>query len=256
MGLLVWPLLAASTAVAASMCQGYVGQTIAPVPIASVIDGLTAVERRGPYESKAEYQQRLAAANAAANPQPVIVDRPWLQGNATYEPDTGTMRLYSFNLGHGRLSYKPLLGPDFDAGQDSFGGIGFEVTQTVPPPTTYDATNGFGARFAVELTQEKIDALFEGPLKLGESPFVGKKRGMLAQIKLSPELARSIIEQGGSAFLVVPKAPFISHGAYNIAPSFSFPREIVKDVRVLWADVRCALIYDGAKRVVTAFDVK
>lgn len=244
----------ASAAPPANACARYIDQIITPVPIADVFDGLPTVAPRDAYESTSDYQKRLDRAARAAPMETIVIDRPWGGDPPTYNPDKGVLPIYPNSLGVGALDFGSVLRTPLP---DSFGGIGFEVTRKVTGRSTYEANNGFGAKVIVQHRDEQSDVIWEGSLKLGESPFPDSK-GFRPVITLSldPARARDIVEQGGSALVVMPKPPFRQDGQTALAPSFNVPSSYTRKVRVLWADVRCALIYDGSKKVVAALMVK
>ena len=255
MGLLSMAIILASAP--AGTCTSYQGQVISPVPIRDVFAKLPSIAPRGPYESTAEYTKRLetAAGNEALGS--IVIDRPWGDRAPTFNADKSTITIYGHTFGQGRLNFAEILQLGYVGDSDSFGGIGFELSRNVSSKTEYEATNGFGAKVKVELTEEKIDAIFETQVKLGDPIFFGEKRFKpLAMLTFSPSDAKNVIEQGGAALVAIPKPPFVQNGSSVVPPTFRSPREVRMHVRVLWADVRCALIYDGTKRVVAAFEIK
>lgn len=258
--LLLPALVAAAPAAGATSgnsCEAYVGQTISPVPIAKVMETLPAIPTRDAYESTASYQKRLEEVRRTTATGPVMIDRPWGAAPPIYNPDRAEIPIYAQTFGLNRLDFREVLSLPWKVMTDAFGGIGFEVTSRVSERSSYEAVNGFGAKVAVTHREEQIDAVWEGPLKTGENPFVGKRsRGPLMTLSLNPARARDLIERGGAALLAVPLPPFRQDGSTSLAPTFSHPSSYTKHVRVLFADVRCALVYDGSRNVVAAFAVR
>jgi hypothetical protein len=255
LGLFTMAMMLASAA--PGTCATYEGQVINPVSVAEVFAMMPTIAPRAPYESSAEYANRLDTAASRVPVSSVVVNRPWGTRPPTFDADKSSIAIYAHTLGYGRLDFVEILQLGHGGNSDSFGGIGFEVTRSLGPKSEYEATNGFGTKVKVERTVEQIDAVWEGPVKLGETIFVGAKRTKpLATLTLSPSDAKSVIEQGGTALVIIPKPPFVQKGISTVLPTFGSPRELRKEVRVLWADVKCVLIYDGRKTVVATFEVK
>lgn len=244
----------ANAAAPVNACAGYIGQTISPVAIAGVFDTLPTISPKDAYETTANYQKRLDEAGRAASVGPIMIDRPWGKYPPEFKADKSELPIYAQDLGLNGLNFGEVLRLSLP---DAFGNIGFEVTRVETGRSTYEANNGFGAKVMVDHREEHIDAVWEGPLKIGERQFVdGEKRGPIMTLSLDPVRARDIVERGGTALVLTPKAPFRQEGKTSLGATFNSPHSYTRDVRVLWADVRCELIYDGAKKVVATLAVK
>jgi hypothetical protein len=252
-------LLAASGPVAGSVCSTFVGHPVQARPFEDIAAGLPKVADRGPYESTAEYRQRLAGA-ASAPQQAMIVRISSREGEGlSYDPDRQILTVYPSAFGVGEVNFSDVVAlRSDDTRSDNFSGaIGFLVSATETGRETYQATNAFGARLTVTRVKRRVSAIWKGPGKMGQSQFVGVGAFKpVAQLRIGPDAARQIVEGGGGAILFTAKPPFHSSGTSTLEASFSRPEERVDAINVIVADVRCAFLLERNGTVVHALDVR
>jgi hypothetical protein len=253
-------LLIASGPSAGGICANYVGRRVAVTAFDEIRSGLPAIVDRSPYESTADYRRRLAEAPPGAQEPLVIRHIARQQGEGlSYDPDRQILRVFASAFGLGEINFSniPSLRPD-DARADNFtDAIGFVVSAKDTGQDTYEATNAFGASVTVTRTKRRVDAIWEAPGRLGQSQFVGGKAFRpVAELRLSPDAAREIVEGGSTAILFVPRAPFQASGTSILEASLSRPKERVDTINVIIADVRCAFMLDRSGSVLRAFEVR
>jgi len=230
----------------------------APANFAEVVSTLPAIEKKTPYESAADYERRLAAAPRTSSAALLLVRTPTRVGEGlSYDAERRILKIYPTAFGAGAIDFTMIFGIA-PRGLDTFASaVAFSLETTEESQDSYEATNGFGAKVLVTRTTRQVHALWERHGKRGESQFAGRKAfGPLAEIAVSPDLARDVIERGSVAFLAVPKPPFKATGVNGIAPDFQRPRERVDNVTALIADVQCAYVRQSDGTVIAAIAVR
>lgn len=248
--------MGAGAAEAGGECSVYVGTKITTTDFDTVYARLPNVAPKDDYESQEEYQKRLDTANSTADINPVFV-RVNLRPGLSYDPDKKMLRVYRHNFGIGQTNFREVLKLPYERGADTFSNaIRFTVSSVDTGTETYTASNGFGAQFQVEKTYRTVGAVFERSGEIGKSPIVEMKGFGPLLFPMPPERARAIVEQGGPALLIIPKAPFRADGLSRVMPSYRFRMDISKIVRVIHADIRCAFLLDDQQTVFAAFTVR
>jgi len=241
-----------------SQCASQVGQQITTRTFDEVRAGLPNIAPKGPYESTAEYESRLAAAQSGGV-SPVNIRRGNSRPGLSYNADRQELTVYEQAFGAGELNYADVLGrPRVGSLEDYYSGaIGFVIDEIETGRRTFEATNGFGARTLVESIEGRINAVWERAGRLTESPFQGMRlAGTSSTLRVGPAEARDIIENGATALMVVPRPPYIRTGTSMREATFAFPREHINAVTILMADIQCAFLVDGHGRVVLALPVR
>jgi len=239
-------------------CSSYVGQTVAVSSFAELHDALPIVTPRDRFESAADYTTRLASAELA-DPKPVIIRKIWQAGDEgmSYNTDSQTLTVYGSAFGAGRTNFREIMGLPIQRGRDNFASaIGFELNVTQTAQETFEATNGFGAKFAVTRTIRHIDTVWERAGEIGEDPFLGMRSGRLAILTMEAPVARELFENGSAALLFVSRPPFRDSGTSTIGAEFSRPRERQDNVDVLIGDIQCGFLLNAQDQVTHAFTTK
>lgn len=237
-------------------CDSYVGQTVTTHAFDDVVGSLPEIEPQGAYESTSEYEARLDGAAAQVS-RPTIIRRGATTSGLSYDADDQTLTVYETAFGATQINFSDIFGRPHRSRSNFASAVGFLVNAEVTEQEQYEATNGFGARFAVERTNRRISAVWERAGERGESPVGSRSRtGSIAEINMPPDQARDIIERGHTALLISPTAPFIAHGTSTIAATFRRPRERIDTIDVVVADIQCAFILDSSDVVVQAFEVR
>lgn len=241
-----------------SECQSRVGQTVAVSSFAEVWNQLPTVPPRDEYESSADYAVRLSAAALPAEQVFTIRRNPSLvRQGLTYDPDRRTLTVYRDAFGAAEVNFGAVMRVGRERGRDNFASaIGFMVGQTQVDTDTYEATNGFGARFQITRTLRRVEALWERAGELGEDPFEGMQSGRVAVLTMEPATARALIEQGGAALEIAARPPYRITGQSTLAATFQRPRDILNETQVLTGDIRCGFLLDANDTVLHAFAVK
>lgn len=247
----------ASSSVQSAPCLNLM-ETAEPVRFEELVQRLPKVEPKSEYELQSEYEKRLNAASDGFASQPLLIRGEWDIG-PYFDAETSKLIVHGSALGHGRISFASVLGARSDGLKNDYrsGAIAFQLAVTSEEKSTYSAQNGFGASFEIERTERHINALFERPGDSRKSVFMGgRKFKPLAEVEMSGERARDIVENGSFAIAFIPKAPFQSRGVSRVAPSARFRRDVVRNVSVIHADIRCAYVLNGSGATVASFEVK
>lgn len=254
---LIAALLTTAPASQPNQCARFMGQTLQTTTFEAVREGLPQIEARGAYETTADYERRVAAAQESARPAIIRLQR-WRFG-MSYDADRQELKIDAMVFGAGELAFNDIFGSRGLRPRDDnyLGAIGFVVEDTETGRSTYEGTNGFGARAAVQSTEHRVFAVWERPGRLGESQFLGVRPYRdVAVLRVGSAEAREIIENGGTALMIVPRAPFIRTGRSDSVATFSNPREQLRSVTVLTADIQCAFLLNGQARVIVALEVR
>jgi hypothetical protein len=228
------------------------------VPFAELQARLPRVKPKSQYETNAQHDQRLRAANALEPQRVIIVPGSWTD-TPNFNAETGELSIYAHNIGINRIDFRKILGkPIGNSKRDYFtGAIGFQLLKLDEQRSTYIAQNDFGANFEVDKIDQHVAAIFEAPGPRGKSPLIGvEKRGPILKLSMSGEQARDLIENGRFALAIVPQAPFQNDGVTHIQPTVLRPVNIEKRVSIIHADIRCAFILDGQNKIVASLSVK
>jgi hypothetical protein len=235
-------------------CQAYLGHEVEAITFAQAKAGLPVVERKGPYESTAEYERRLASTLGS---KPLIVISSDRSEGLSYNPDRQELTVYPTAFGTGQVNLSTVFGIG-SRGFDNFASArAFRVGVRETSQDTYDASNAFGARAVVNRTYRNVDTIWEASGRYGQSQFVDVKPfGPVARLTVPAETARDIVEHASAAFLIKPRAPFLATGTSVTEPSFRNPVERRDTLNVLIGDVQCAFLLTRDGRVALALSVK
>ena len=166
----------------------------------------------------------------------------------SYDPDRQLLTIYDTAFGVGEINFSHIasLRPANIRDDNFTSAIGFAISATETGEDAYEATNSFGARVMVTRTDRQVNAIWERAGRMGQSQFIGVGSFRpVAQIRMAPDAARDFVEEGGIAFLIVPKPPFQASGVSVLEASFSRPRERRDTINVIIADVQCAFLFDS-----------
>jgi hypothetical protein len=234
------------------------GQKVSVADYEHVFAMLLSVAPRDALESNADYQRRIAqmpAHDQASVILPIVAER---RGDGlSYDSDRRVLNVYRAAFGAGRVNFGAVFHDSLTGHDDNFASaIGFRLGMTVVKEETYQASNAFGANVTVTRTIRDVRTVWERAGKIGEGPFFGMRRGLIAQLPMAPDNARELIERGSTALLIVPRSPYKAIGVSTLEPTFQWPVERVDHVRVLIADVQCGFLLNSQSVVAQAFSSK
>jgi hypothetical protein len=244
-----------SSGSSSSSCSSYVGRQLTPSSFADLWRQLPEVATKGQFESTADYERRLAEAQAASR-EPLFVRGARPGEGLSYNADRQELTIYSAAFGSGRVNFRNVFGFDRSRLDNFTSAVGFQLGIRETGSETYEATNAFGARAEVQRTRREVDTIWERAGKLGESPLVEMPAHGPRRIRMAPGDARDVIENGSTAFLLTPKPPFRRTGSSGLAPTFRNPQERLDTINVMISDIRCAFLLSGSGKVAFALTVR
>ncbi len=238
-------------------CDSYVGQIVAPTTLDQAILALNAPAPKGEFETTSAYQSRIAAAG---NSGPLVIgkkleDPKYLEYNADLQLFSVQKYLFdNTNWPAWEAFYHAKNG--VKASTMSSGNLDVVLSSSDTPTGTYSAQNGFGARTTVTKLTRTIKVIFEGEGRYGEDLFLTKET-VLGTVPVNLEQAKTFRQQAKIAFVVVPKAPFVTRANYLWGETtIRNPTEVTVNAIVLNADFQCALLTDGINKVLAAFPTR
>lgn len=242
-------------------CASYVGNTVTPQTFSAVVNSLGIVSPRGEFETTAQYQARIASANATG-PRIIsknIEEQRFIQ----YDADNSRLRIQSYAFSNRQIDYwgafyaaRP---PGLEASTSS--NIAVLISQVSNPTGTYLAQNAFGARWTVTRVSRTSDAIFERRAGIGtrgsDRLFRNDNGGVdsfIGELRLSPDEAQRLRPQLRIAFVVEPRAPFLVTGTHQPGEvTIRNPFDTTETFRVLIADIQCGLLMDNTNKVLASF---
>lgn len=255
--LLIVGLFIGTAAQAQSQCDNYVGQVVTPKTLDQAILDLNAPAPKGEFETTAAYQSRIAAAGSGRS---LIIgkrleDPKYLE----YDADQQVFKIQKYlfdntNWPAWEAFYHAKNG--VKASTMSSGNLDVVISSNDTPTGTYSAQNGFGARTTVTKITRTIKVIFEGEGRYGEDLFLTKET-VLGTVPVNLEQAKSFRQQTKVAFVVIPKAPYVTRANYLWGETtIRNPTEMRVNAIVLNADFQCALLTDGLNKVLAAFPTR
>jgi hypothetical protein len=254
MSLAMAAVLLAAAVPQGPVCAAYRGTKVSPVPISEVFGAIAKIPPKDEFETTADYERRTQAARAGLPSGPILIDRPWARQRPIYDADKSLLTFYAWTLGQSELDFGSLLGIGT---QPLARGVAIDIAERTESQSSYEGTNGFGAKVQVSRTVKSVDTIWERWLKwFGNSFANSKSSAIVAQLPMPAAQARDVVENGGSAVVAVLRPPYLMTGLTVSGPTFQVPLETQRNVRALTADIQCVLVYNGAKQVVMTFEVK
>jgi hypothetical protein len=201
--------------------------------------------KKGEFETTAEFEARKAALSGP--PQSVL---SIALGNDAFEYNADAQQyLVKLSRLGSNLTYSDLRGVPEDI-RELFGTflstpIEFAVSKTETPMGTYEAQNGFGAKFTIEKRQETVLAVFEGRGRDKGGAYdnlFSVNESYKTSDRTFPISLAQAKEWAGKLSLVAlinPKRPFFLKATRVREPTASLPLDITSDVSILFADIQC-----------------
>lgn len=248
----------AASAAAQSNCQQYVGQEATTISFEELLAAVPqSALKKDPFETTAAFNERVAQANSKFG-APLIVRQELKDILVGYDADNGSLSVSAFAFGRSPDDVEGVLDP---AGQiigrlKGNGALAFTIRETPTGKRNYETTNGFGAKVTVEESSRDVAIVWERPLQLGELQFPKVAKYRLAEVPMTPEIARATLADIATALVLVPRQPYVTRGKTESKPTFRYPTATVSNVTIVGADIQCALITTRSGKVVFAFDVK
>lgn len=241
----------AKTAASGVGCQANVGKRVALVDFATVFASVPEFQPKGAYESTAQFEARMT--NVTNQPVVIEVARD-ADAGLIYDADEQTLAVYDSAFGGGKGSYHSIRNKLAKKPQQLADDIAFDIERVVASKDSYSTTNGFGAQVQVSKTTYSTKVIWEAQIPWGKKPFTNQKSLIVAQIPLSPNAAKDLVEKGLVALQIVPQ--FKTNGLWFTTATFQIPFETVHQQDVITGDIQCGYILHADSTVAYAFDVK
>lgn len=239
------------------LCKGYVGQVVKPVAFAALAAQLSGPAPKGEFETTAQYNARVAAARQPVPEGPVIITLPTDREFISYNADTGAMFVQAGAFGAGKFS--DIV--DVQVTADYFGLVPKELATGSAIPhsmtekllRTYTARNGLGLEVKVSEIERQSKGLYISSPKL--FPYAKSNRSAVAYLEARPPQAQQLKQTLKVALALLPKAPYVFRTQQpGAAPTARNPVQYEDKLTALYGEAKCALVLDGANRVLASAD--
>lgn len=241
-----------ATAAHAGTCESYLGQTIAPKTFDQALLSMNAPSPKGEFETTAAYQARLQATGGTG---PIVISKRMEDPKyIEYDADRGGFIVKSYlfdNTGFPAWEalYQGGLNPSTMSNAD------IVISQSEVVTGKYPAQNGFGAKAIITKYTKTVKAIYDHELVgYSQDLFVAKDE-KLGFLPMEPAVAQAFRQTAKIAFVVVPKAPYVVRRTFRYGETtVRNPTDQTIASTVLIADIQCALLTDGANKVIGAYD--
>jgi len=255
----------------AQTCSSYIGKRIEMKGFDAVAKMLPkAPDKKGEFETTAEYEERVAAARSSA-PGGIIIDLGNVDSGLKYDADLQKINISPFAFGSwdgiinewtGLRALQFALYGVADVGNNN---IGILVDRTSETTGSYPASNAFGSVVNVTTETRRFKGVFERKasrydegLLVGHTKRFGDPWQPIGSIPLSVEDAKRLKKSAIAAILVAPKSPYFVMGTSYKFETFSSPYRLNYETSAIIADIQCAFLLDNGvnRKVVAAFAVR
>lgn len=254
----------AGQAQAQDVCPAYVGQTVAPVSIDTVIAAVSKVPGvKGEFETTTQFEARQAAATGGAMGRIVVAkapDRKYFE----YDADVGKLRVKSYAFDNINVDYDDVFGYGtklYEKVKYSHLSYNLDVVMCEIEVSTgsYIGSNAFGAKARVIKKTRTTKVIFDQDASsFDESLFPSAdKNAVIGELALSPAEARRLKATMRVAFAITPKAPYFASGVKDWGNArIDNPEEVRQPISVVIADIQCGLLLDVAGKVLAAYPTR
>lgn len=251
---------------AEQVCAAYVGQTVSPQRLQTVMATYSKLPVKGEFETTAAYNERRKAAITPQGTSITIAVPPQHDPSFIYDADTQLLqvRLAAFG-GHiiqasGIAIAAPQMPPHSTYNIDAV----LESTSKVSG--SYVGQNAFGAKTKVTkrelstlaifdrsdpkslLTDYRINYLFET---------MDQKHSVVGGIPMSAADAKVMKPSLKVALAVMPKEPYLIQGTRSSGDvTIEDPDDVTEHFSILIADIQCGLVLDGKNNVIAAYQTR
>lgn len=255
---------------AAQMCDRHVGTVISSIGIDALINSLSLIPAvKGEYETTAAFQARIRDARDKISPT-YVVSVPLKASSILYDADSQKLKVDANALGANALSpaYFSARSPRGSISDliDAGGAYNLDIiaSHTEVPIGSYAAQNAYGAQATVTRYRRHTKVIFERRGEWQETLFADanpsnapRAEPTIFEVSAAPATARSLRKQLRGVVVIAPKAPFYASGKVGYqSPKFDAPNAFDHTLEVVVADVQCALLADGAGRVLAAKEAR
>jgi len=247
----------ADTAQATHFCSAFIGRQVAPQPFDIALKQVAKVPPKDEFETTEQYSARLAAGSQDL--QSLIIakeveDYKYL----AYDADRQKLvvRGYAFDNRKFNPSRIFAAANAQEPRASTLGNIDILIGETDTSLGSYIGTNAFGALVRIDKVLRSTKAIFQGSAsELIPSIFVAQSMsGVIGEIAMTPDVARSLKSKLKIALVVKPKAPFIVRASYpDGEPTFDSPKDVEVNATVLIADIQCGLLLDHRSEVIGSY---
>ncbi|WP_430414268.1 hypothetical protein [Parasphingorhabdus sp.] len=266
-------LIALPQSVFAETCENYIGQTPQISEIETAIERNQPLAPKGEFETATQYEARKATETKITGP---LVISMKLEGSTInkngleYDADRQVFKLNRYAFAYGGLRVKDLWGFGSPLSNEDARNARMHISLLVKkedkPTGTYEASNAFGRKTEVIKLDGIQWGIYDRPLQsdyrtsytAADVVAAEPETGMIGEIPVPITEAKQFKESASVAVVVEPQAPWSIkyRKGYPSKPTIRRPLEETVVLNVLFADIQCALILDGNKRVAAAFDTR
>lgn len=259
---------AAPSLALATECGGFVGQRPSIISFDDAVRLLPSISPKGEFETTAQFETRRAAAIARIPNDLIIAKRPAKPDEyAIYDADTQQLRVKSyFFTDLPIIDYWDAIQPTefYESLKPGLNYSNYGVTLSFTEARTgsYQAQNGYGARWTIERIARTQNGIFErehsimAPSSL--FPAADDSPHFVGAVPVTPEAARSFRRNLMTAFVVKPAAPYVMRSTHK-APygsTIQNPTETIVNSTILVGDIRCGLLISAQGEVLGAYETR
>lgn len=250
----IW--FSAAQSASAQTCNSYVGSNLSWMTFDEAASKLPKIAPKDEFESTADYQKRIAEV-APSEPFVIGANMGAEPFGVSYDADRQVLIVKDYAFEAGFVAWSRAMSWS-DVGLDASRGYNAAAVldQSRQTVGTYEAQTALGVKFQVQEVQMQTNGIFDRALNLGERLF-GKDAEPFAEIPMDPTSARAKKPALSRVVIAVPKAPFFFEVDYTHGtPSLDTPTRVRDHLRVIVADIQCALILDADNIALAAVETK
>jgi hypothetical protein len=193
-----------------ALCASYVGKVVTPTAFSTLALKFAPPAPKGEFETTAQYNARVAAAQSRVSPQPVVVAIPVDRSFLNYDADGKLMAVREGAFGAGVFS--KIL--DVQVTAEYFGLIPDDIAKGTPIPhskterllRTYAGQSGLGIPAKVSEIERQSNVIYHAGPRLFS--FTRDEDSMVLAFRVLPPQAPAMKQSLKLALAVVPRAPY------------------------------------------------
>jgi len=246
----LWPATAQS-----KPCAEYVGETVNVIAFEQAVAGLGKVDPKGEFETTSQYEARIAGVGSSG---PLIIGKkPEGSEYFLYDADRQLLFVKTYAFHNTNMGWWSAFYDAKPAGitASTMYNKAVVISQNDKPAGSYVAQNSYGAKATVTKIERSVTSIFESEASsYKDRLFVNEADGVLGTLPMDVATAQRTKPALKTAFVVVPKAPYLVQGSHSVGKTtVTNPTDVTEHYKILIADMQCGLLMDGGSKVLAAY---
>lgn len=239
-------------------CASFVARQIAPQSFGQAVSPIAKISPKNEFETTEQFNARVAAVTSQGAESLVIGKAIKDYSYLAYDADRQKLIVSAYAFDNQNFDPWRI----FQAAKvkepvaSTMSNIDVFIGETDKTVGSYIGTNAFGVSMRVRKVQRSTNAIFQRSSTGISAPiFVDQdSKGVIGEIAMSPDVARTLKPKLKIAFVVKPKAPFLVRANYSGGePTIDDPEDVEVSATVLIADIQCGLVLDHKSEVLASY---